>query len=247
MIPTTEQKKILFTGGSGLLGSEFKKKLPQLDYPSSKEFNICDYLQMDRYLKKKEITLIVHAAAFISPPKIDADPLKALEVNIIGTGNIVSLCAKYHIRLIYISTDYVFDGNKGNYTEDDPVCPINKYAWSKLGGECAVRLYDNALIARTTFGPNIFPYEKAFVDQWTSRESVSVIAKKIIELLDKEIRGVIHVCGERKTVYQYAKSLDKTRDIKSFSIKDVNFNAPKDTSLNCEKYNNLVKKNNEGA
>ncbi len=55
-------------------------------------------------------------------------------------------------------------GDQGNYKETDPVYPVNKYAWSKLGGECAVRMYDKSLIIRTTFGPNVFPYQKAFVD-----------------------------------------------------------------------------------
>lgn len=234
-----QQEKILFTGGSGLLGSEFRKNLPSLNYPSSDEFNICDYDRIDDYLKRRDIKLIIHAAAFTSPPKIDQNPIRAIEVNIIGTANIVRLCMEYGIRLIYISTDYVFRGDSGNYKEYDPVCPINKYAWSKLGGECAVRLYDNSLIIRTSFGPNVFPYEKAFVDQWTSRESASVIAKKIIALLGKDVKGIIHVGGERKTVFAYAKSLDNSKDIKQLSIKEAGFNVPVDTSLNCEKYNGL--------
>jgi len=238
-----DQEKIIFTGGSGLLGSEFKKNLPKINYPSSKDFNILNYEQMEEFIKKGNYNLIIHAAAFTSPPKVDQDPLKAIETNIIGTANITKLCIKHKLKLIYISTDYVFKGDQGNYKEDDPVYPVNKYAWSKLGGECAVKLYDNSLIIRTTFGPNVFPYEKAFIDQWTSRESVSMIAKKIIKLLDKELTGVIHIGGERKTVFDYARSLDKTREIKPLSIKEVNFIVPKDTSLNCEKYFNIIEKN----
>ena len=236
-----EQGKIIFTGGNGLLGSEFRKSLPDVNYPSSSEFNILNFQQMEEYIKKREYKLIIHAAAFTSPPKINQDPLQALETNLIGTANIVKICVKYGIKLIYISTDYVFKGDKGNYKEDDPVYPVNKYAWSKLGGECAVRLYDNSLIIRTTFGPNVFPYEKAFVDQWTSRESVSVIVKKIINLLDKAINGVIHIGGKRRTVFEYAKSLDESRDIKPLSVREVNFNVPVDTSLSCEKYFIFVK------
>jgi dTDP-4-dehydrorhamnose reductase len=233
------ESKVIFTGGSGLLGSEFRKILPQLDYPSSKEFNVTDYAQMKKYAESKGCELIIHAGAFTSPPLIDKDPLKALEVNIIGTSNVVRLCAEFGARLIYISTDYVFKGDKGNYREDDPVYPVNKYAWSKLGGECAVRMYDRALIIRTTFGPNVFPYEKAFVDQWTSRESVAIIAKRISKLIDKDITGVIHVGGRRKTVFEYAKGLDETKDIKELSVNDVSFRVPKDTSLNCDSYNEM--------
>ena len=88
---------------------------------------------------------------------------------------------------------------RGGYREEDELHPVNKYAWSKLGGECAVRLYDRSLIVRTSFGPDVFPYERAFVDQWTSRESVSVVARKLVELVDSERTGVVHVGGPRRT------------------------------------------------
>ena len=141
-----KQSRIICTGGSGLLGSELRKILPDIDYPSSKEFDVTNYKQMKKYLKLNSCDLIIHAAAIASPPLVDNDPQKAVKVNIEGTCNIVKLCMKYDIRLIYISTDYVFRGDKGNYKEDDPVYPVNKYAWSKLGGECAVRMYDKSLI-----------------------------------------------------------------------------------------------------
>jgi dTDP-4-dehydrorhamnose reductase len=118
---------------------------------------------------------------------------------------------------------------------------VNKYAWSKLGGECAAALYDKSLIVRTTFGPNVFPYEKAFIDQWTSRESVSVIAAMISKLVDAGITGIIHVGGKRKTVFEYAKNLDSTRDIGKLSINDVSFKVPADTSLDCTRYNRLIR------
>jgi dTDP-4-dehydrorhamnose reductase len=235
------EQKIIFTGGSGLLGREMQKILPGVEYPSSKEFNVTDYQQMEDYIKPGGYGLLVHAAAFTSPPKIDQDPVKAIETNIIGTSNVVKLCMKHGIRLIYICTDYVFKGDKGDYAEEDSVHPVNKYAWSKLGGECAVRLYDNSLVIRTSFGPDVFPYEKAFTDQWTSRESVSVVARKIAKLMESNVSGVIHVGGRRRTVFEYAKSLDAKKEIKELSVKEVSFKVPVDTSLNCERYNRLIK------
>jgi len=232
-------KHILFTGGNGLFGSEFKKIRPDIQYTDYEDFNVTDYEQMEAYLRGKSYDVILHAAAFTSPPQIDKDPLKALQVNIVGTANVVRLCMAHGIRMIYVCTDYVFKGDQGNYKETDPVYPVNKYAWSKLGGECAVRLYDNSLIIRTTFGPNVFPYEKAFVDQWTSRESVSVIVRKISALVDKGITGVVHVGGPRRTVYEYAKSVSPAKEIGHLSIHDVNFTVPVDTSLNTEKYSQL--------
>jgi len=232
--------KIIFAGGSGLLGSEFKKLLPNINYPSSKNFDVTRYEQIKQYAHVNGCDLIIHAAALTSPPLVDKDPVKAVDINIVGTSNVVKLCVEFNARLIYISTDYVFKGDKGDYKETDPVYPVNKYAWSKLGGECAVRMYDKSLIVRTTFGPNVFPYEKAFIDQWTSRESVSVIAEKISQLIEKDITGVIHIGGKRKTVFEYATSLDATRDIGKLSKNDVAFDVPVDTSLNCDKYNELI-------
>ncbi|MCK5149249.1 sugar nucleotide-binding protein [bacterium] len=236
----TSHSNIIFTGESGLLGSTFQGIMPGLNYPCLEEFNIENYEQMLEYARSVDCKEIVHAAAFTSPPLIDKDPVQAIDVNIIGTSNVVKLCIELGARLIYICTDYVFDGSKGNYKEDDPVYPINKYAWSKLGGECAVRLYDKSLVIRTTFGPDRFPYDKAFVDQWTSRESVSEIASKMSNLVGTDILGVVHVGGKRKTVMEFAKSLDENKEIGDLSINDVNFKVPYDTSLNCEKYNELI-------
>lgn len=236
-----DENKILFTGGSGLLGSELRKMMPEAIYPTSKEFNVTNYSQMEEYINGKQISILVHAAAFTSPPKIDQDPQKAIDVNIIGTSNIVKICYASQIKLIYISTDYVFEGDKGNYSENDALKPINRYAWSKLGGECAVQMYDNSLIIRTSFGPNEFPFPKAFIDQWTSRESVHEIAKKIVFVLQKSITGVLHIGGKRQTVYEYATCLDKNKKIEELSIKDVPFKVPKDTSLSCEFYDEIMK------
>lgn len=235
-----DRAKILFTGGSGLLGSAFRKIEPDIWYPTSSEFNITDYSQMKRCIENKPLEMIIHAAAFTSPPLVDKNPMKAVDVNIVGTCNIVKLCIECRYRLVYISTDYVFKGDKGNYKEDDPVYPVNKYAWSKLGGECAVRLYDKSLIVRTTFGPDVFPYEKAFIDQWTSRQCVSVIARKISKLIDTDLVGTIHVGGKHQTVFEYAKSLDAGRQIGELSIRQVSFNVPVDTSLECSKYERLI-------
>ena len=235
-----KSRTTIFTGGSGLLGSEFRKLRSDVLYPGHTEFDVTNFGQMDEYVRMHGCGLVIHAAAFTSPPAVDKDPLKAAEVNILGTVNVVRLCARYGARLIYISTDYVFEGDRGNYVETDPVNPVNKYAWSKLGGECAVRMYDKALIVRTTFGPNRFPYERAFADQWTSREPVSVFALKLAGLVDKDISGVLHVGGSRRTVLEYAQSLDPARTIGGISVNDVSFKVPVDTSLKCERHHHLV-------
>jgi len=234
-----EENEILVTGGSGLLGSEIKKLIPNAYFPSHAEFCVPDYASMWCYISGLGIKTLFHAAASTSPPKIDTNPEDGLIVNIEGTSAVVKLCMEFGLRLIYMSTDYVFKGWYGNYVERDDMNPINKYAWSKLGGECAVRMYDNSLIIRTSFGENKFPYEKAFVDQWTSKQTVSVIAKKIVRIIKEkpDLTGVIHIGGERKTVYEYAK--ESKPDVGILKRNEVDFNVPKDTSLDCSKYREL--------
>ena len=226
----------LFTGGGGLLGRAFQRLRPQALFPSSSEFDVTNLAQMQAWVRDREVRTLVHAAAFTSPPKIDQDPVRALHVNVIGTANVVRLCTERGFRLVYISTDYVFRGDKGRYREDDEVHPVNKYAWSKLGGECAVRLYDNSLIIRTSFGPDIFPYEKAFSDQWTSRQSVSEGARDILRAVDSGVLGVLHIGGPRRTVLEYARALTPDRAIGALSVDDVSFAVPKDTSLDTTRF-----------
>jgi dTDP-4-dehydrorhamnose reductase len=232
-------KTILFTGGSGLLGQEMQKLYPNSLFPTSSEVNVANYETVCNFvLKNKEITTIVHCAAFTSPPKVEKDPIKAIDTNIIGTCNIVKVCAHLSLRLIYISTDYVFDGEKGSYKEDDAVNPVNKYAWSKLGGECAARLYDKSLIVRLSFGPSVFPYGKAYIDQWTSRIPVNEAAEKISRLINnKYLYGIIHIGSDRKTVYDYAKSISPEKDIEKANRPVL---SPKDTSLDTTKYNLII-------
>jgi dTDP-4-dehydrorhamnose reductase len=227
---------LLFTGGSGLLGRTFRGLVPEARYPTSSELDVSDPAAVASYLDRHAIAAVVHAAAFTSPPRVDEDPMRALAVNIVGTANVVRACAARALRLVYISTDYVFRGDRGHYAEGDEVHPVNKYAWSKLGGECAVRLYEKGLIIRTSFGPDAFPYPKAFSDQWTSRQSVSATARQMLRAIESDLTGVLHIGGPRRTVLQYAQSLDPSREIGGLSVTDVTFSVPVDTSLDTSRY-----------
>jgi dTDP-4-dehydrorhamnose reductase len=240
--PAFDPLSTLFTGGSGLLGAAFRRLLPDAHYPSSAEFDVRDYEAMEKWTAGRSIATAIHAAAFTSPPKIDQDPLRALESNIIGTANVARLSLRHGWRMVYISTDYVFRGDTGSYCEDDPVHPVNRYAWSKLGGECAVQMLPDSLIIRTSFGSDVFPYPKAFVDQWTSRQSVSETARQMIALIRTDAAGVVHVGGPRRTVMEYARSLDPSKTIEPLSVKDVPFTVPTDTSLDTTRYRAIIVK-----
>jgi dTDP-4-dehydrorhamnose reductase len=236
----TDGQGILFTGGSGLLGGELRRLFPAASFPAHAELDVTEAGQLEAAAGRSAFSTVVHAAASTSPPRVDRDPSLAIAVNIVGTANVVRLCMTRGLRLVYISTDYVFRGDRGMYREEDELHPVNKYGWSKLGGECAVRLYDRALIVRTSFGPNEFPYPKALVDQYTSRESVRAFAEKLAPLIESDVTGVLHLGGPRRTVYEYALSLAPDRPIGRISIAEVGFAAPRDTSLDCSRYEELL-------
>ena len=231
----------VITGGSGLLGGAFRRLLPEARYPTSTECDVRSADSIRAGLGDGDVHVVIHAAAFTSPPKIDQEPGRAITTNIIGTANLAAWCLERGATLVYVSTDYVFKGDQGLYREDDPVYPVNKYAWSKLGGECAVRMVPEHLIIRTSFGPDVFPYPKAFVDQWTSRQSVSETAGQMVRLIASGARGTVHVGGPRRTVMEYARSLDPAKTIEPVSLKDITFVAPVDTSLDTTRYRQLVK------
>lgn len=234
-------RSILITGGAGKLGSALASSMEGAHIGTRQNFDFTDVEMMTNFLdSNSEINTIVHCGAMVSPPKVNEHIDKAIKDNILGTALLSSLCFQKNIRLVYISTDYVFSGEKGNYTEEDELLPQNKYAWSKLGGECAVQMLNNFVIIRMSFGPDIFPYKAAFVDQYTSRETATEIVKKIKSIVLSSFKGVIHIGGSRKSVYEYALSIGST-NIDQISIKDMNVKMPKDTSLNTDLYKNNFK------
>ena len=93
---------------------------------------------------------------------------KSIDLNIIGTCNIVKAASRHKIKIIYLSTSYVYEGTKGNYSENDPVKPWNNYSRSKLGGECAVSMYKNSLIIRLCMTEKPFVHNYAFKDLITN-------------------------------------------------------------------------------
>jgi dTDP-4-dehydrorhamnose reductase len=220
--------KVLFTGGSGLLGREVQKLRPEWEYPSHFDFDVCS-----RRFPAGPFDVVVHAAAITSPPIADKDPMAAMAANIEGTSNVTLWCNWMQARLIYISTDYVFRGLVGKYMPENAVAPVNKYAWSKLGGECAVRMYDKGLIVRGSFGAVPFPYDKAFVDQYTTRVPVTEFSRRLVEIVERDppVYGVVHIAGKRQTVLEYARSVSPEKEIGPLRRDEVSFVVPYDTSL----------------
>ena len=183
-------KKVLVTGGSGRFGRELRKICNEKNFifPTKKEFDITKEKKIEKFLDKIKPSILIHLAGLSRPMKIhEYDIIDSINLNIVGTANIVKFCKKKNIKLIYFSTNYVYPGIKGNYSENDPVNPVNNYAWSKLGGESSVRLYKNSLILRVCMTEKPFIHKKAFFNVKTSFMYHDEVAKILLKLLKKMV------------------------------------------------------------
>ena len=234
-------KKILITGSSSRFAQSLKKVLygKNIFYTSSEELDIVNIDSVEENVKKIRPNIFIHLAGLSRPMDIHEKNIEeSIDKNIIGTCNVVKVCKKHDIKLIYISTNYVYPGKAGNYKEDDGLKPINNYAWSKLGGESSVMLYRKSLILRLAMSEKPFVHNEAFTDAKSNFLYRDDVAKIIPSLID--YNGVINV-GSKKTesIYNFAK---KTKpNVRPVSVEKVK-NFPIDSSVNIEKLENLVSK-----
>ena len=158
-------KKILVTGGNGRFASELKKIKTTYSfiYRNKKQLNILSTSSIKNNIKKFKPDSILHLAGLSRPMTIHSEEInKSIDLNIIGTCNLVKACSDYDIKLIFFSTSYIYPGKKGSYNEKDPVLPWNNYGWSKLGAESAVQMYKNSLIIRACMTEKPFVHKFAF-------------------------------------------------------------------------------------
>ena len=150
----------------------------------------------------------MHCAGLSRPMDIHEKNInKSINLNIIGTSNLVKICNIYKIKLIYFSTGYVYAGTKGNYKENDGANPFNNYGLSKLGGESAVRMLPNSLVLRITMTEKPFIYNKAY----SNLKSNFMFHEDLVQILPKLInkKGIINVGGPSQSVYNFAKKYNK--------------------------------------
>ena len=229
--------KTLLLGASGTLGTELQKLNSEMLCPSHDELDVTDILSLRMFVLFHKPEIIINAAGKIDNRVIEKNPIDGIQTNIIGAANVAIVCAEFGMRLVFISTDYVYaDGSHGNYKETDPLLPFNLYSWQKLGGECSSVAVKNHLIIRTSFGKSTFDYSQAFVDKWTSKDYVDKIAPLIYEAALSPITGVLNLGTERKTLYAHAK--ERNENVLPVKIEDTNYHTPYDTSLNLQKWIN---------
>ncbi|MEN7982571.1 MAG: SDR family oxidoreductase, partial [Nanoarchaeota archaeon] len=162
--------KVLITGGSGLLGSNlaeifckdfevfiiFNKNPVKIDYCNEMKIDLIDFENVEKIIKKINPLIIIHCAALTNVDYCEKNPKEAKEINCDSTKNLARIGKEIGAKFIYISTDSIFDGETGGYSENDIPNPINVYAKTKLEGEEEVRkINGNYIIIRTNiYGKN---------------------------------------------------------------------------------------------
>ncbi len=270
----TSQERILVTGGTGLVGTPFVAKalkkgfdvfvgchIAQPRLGKTLTLDLEDSESIKTAFAKVKPDAVVHLAAFTDVDGCERQKDRALKLNSEVTGVIAELARRHGSFLLYVSTDYVFDGEKGGYTEDDHPNPINWYGVSKLRGEEMVK--GNAgswTIARTSTPFGLHETRKSFpvlvaenlrkreevyalTDQYTSPTYTENLADVLVEVLQKRIRGTIHLSGStRASRLQVATTIALRLGLDVQLIRPTKMNMfswaakrPKDSSLDVSK------------
>jgi dTDP-4-dehydrorhamnose reductase len=245
--------RVLVTGGDGRLGRELQSELPRLGggggggggggveafYPTKTEVDITHPGTILAALERYQPDIVLHAAAFTDVKGAESQKELCWRVNVEGTRNVVrALLAASPAKLVHISTDYVFWGDRGGYAEEDPVGPVrNYYALSKLASEEVARVHPNALVIRTSFRPREWPYPVAFTDVYTGQDYVDIIAPEVALAAynaQKIPHDIVHIVTERKSVYELARR--RSPGVRPSTRREAGVDLPEDVSLDARRW-----------
>ena len=231
-------KKIIVTGGNGRFGKELQKVKSKYKFTflDKKKLDIQSTTSIQKNINKFKPDCVLHLAGLSRPMSIHENKLKkSIDLNIIGTANLVKSCSEKKIKLIFFSTSYVYPGKKGNYKEDDALLPWNNYGWSKLGAEASVQMYKNSLIIRACMTERPFIHKSAFSDVISNFIFHDQFVKLFLKVIDK--KGVINIGGKSQTIFSFAKSYNKK--VKKIKSKKQ---MPLKMYMNLDKFKKLAKK-----
>jgi len=251
--------RVLVTGVKGQLGYDVVNELIKRGHfaigVDIDEMDITDPESVERVITEANVEAVVHCAAYTAVDKAEEFPDLCNQVNVEGTRNIAVVCRELDLKMIYISTDYVFSGTGTEpFGEYDPKAPTNVYGESKLGGELAVtKLVKKHFIVRISwaFGLNGNNFVKTMLKLGKERGSVNVVddqigsptytydvARLLVDMLPTEKYGTYHATNEgycswyefAVEIFRYAK-MDVTViqvDSSAFEVKAV---RPKNSRL----------------
>jgi len=228
--------------------------------------DILDENSIEKTMEKINPDVVINCAAFTDVDAIEKNPQLGHDINFRGVQNLVRTCSKRRLSLVHISTDSVFDGEKGNYSEEDIPNPINEYAKSKLFAEKAIESYlEKSAIIRT----NLYGHDKedrflfdwilnnlnknivinGFDDVFFNPLERTNLSDMIIEIAIKDIHGILHLASDKiLSKYQFAQSIVSILGfpsslVKRASIKESNLFAkrPLNTTLSNVKMKKILK------
>ena len=273
--------KLLITGAIGLYGSKLAKIAVERNievYSSDvQEMVVCgNFVKLD--VSNKELVddafkrvkpdVVVHAATLTDVDKCELNKELAWKINVEGTKNIVEAAKKTGSFLIYISTDYVFNGEKGNYTELDKPGPINHYGVTKLAAEELVKAQDEYLIGRPSVIYGSTPAAgkvnfalwltetlrkgervRIVTDQWNTPTLNTNLAEMTLEAAERRLTGIFHLCGAtRVSRFEFAQLIAETFGLDKTLIDPVPSSQfkwpakrPMDSSLDTTKAQQTLK------
>ncbi len=249
MVVEAIKEKVIFLIGNGFLGekivSVFRKKGIKVisadpERKADYSLDITDQQSLIYLFKELNPGLVLLPAGITNVEFCEAEQEKAFQVNVEGTRNVVDACRAFNSKLVFFSTDYVFDGTKGNYSEKDKVNPINFYGKTKVQGEQIVKGLDDFIIARVSslYGFNSKQDKKTFVTYAVNemKESKEILVSNLINcptliddvaeavylMLEKNFSGLFHLTGkEAVTKKQLLEKTCKVFGLDSSLIKEV--------------------------
>tara|TARA_B100000029_G_scaffold43584_1_gene40367 strand:+ start:9593 stop:10465 length:873 start_codon:yes stop_codon:yes gene_type:complete len=270
--------KFLVTGSSGLVGQQVSKDLSmsyevvscynkaEPEYGEPVKMDLQNPDEISNVLTQTNPDVILHLGGMTDVELCEKEKTSAFKINSEATEIIAKESANLGSFLVYVSTDYVFDGNAGMYNENDEPNPLGFYAKSKLDGEKHVQKYSpKYCIARISTPFGIHQRKKSFpvwvienlkqkkqinvlTDQITSPTYVPNLSKMLIEISNKKIDGILHVSGATNVSrFDMARMIaDKLEYDQSLlnpiTIDDMNWNAkrPRNSSLDTSKANSIL-------
>lgn len=179
--------KVFVTGGSGQLGKSLKAILPAMGHeviaPSRAEMDITNQDIVCTRIAEAAAQIVIHCAAYNQVDLAEAEQARCFAVNAQGTENVARACASAGIRMIFISTDYVFDGRKtAAYLPDDKRAPLSVYGHSKMRGEdVALQMDPRNAVIRTSwlFGPSQNNFVQAILRASAKRTELNVVGDQV--------------------------------------------------------------------
>ena len=209
--------KVLVTGANGQLGYDVVKELQKQNIEcygaTRQDFDIVDFEATKKFITNYMPDAVIHCAAYTAVDKAEDEQGLCYLVNASATENIAEICKKINAKMLYISTDYVFDGTKDDFYEvDDKPNPINVYGKTKLLGEQAVqRILDKYFIVRISWvvGEHGNNFIKTMLRLGKERKKINVVddqygsptytadlALLLIEMIQTEKYGIYHATNE---------------------------------------------------